>query len=219
MKYYIAINNQACGPFDHHELLTNGLTATSLVWAEGMPEWKQAQDVPELQELLFGNTTEEMRREARRDEEENRPTPPPLCREEPRETEGPRYAPGCEAPRYGAGYGQQYGQQSGRQQAGYGANGPQFDPRNPYGPGVPPCPKTWLAESIIVTILCCLPLGVVGIIKASEVEGLWRSGQYMRAQDASRSAGFWTKLGFFCALGIGLLYCCGLGFGLLGALI
>src|SRR5574344_900091 len=27
-------------------------------------------------------------------------------------------------------------------------------------------PKTWLVESILVTILCCLPFGIVGIINA-----------------------------------------------------
>lgn len=54
MKYYIAINGQPKGPFDHHQLLINGLTATSLVWTEGMDNWAQAQSIPELQELLFG---------------------------------------------------------------------------------------------------------------------------------------------------------------------
>lgn len=55
MKYYIAINGQPKGPFDHHQLLINGLTPTSLVWTEGMTGWTQAQSVPELQELLFGS--------------------------------------------------------------------------------------------------------------------------------------------------------------------
>ena len=35
-------------------------------------------------------------------------------------------------------------------------------------------PKNWLVESILVTLFCCLPLGIAGIINASKVEGLCR---------------------------------------------
>ena len=31
-------------------------------------------------------------------------------------------------------------------------------------------PKNWLIESILVTLFCCLPLGIAGIINASKVE-------------------------------------------------
>jgi len=32
-------------------------------------------------------------------------------------------------------------------------------------------PKNWLVESILVTLFCCLPLGIAGIINASKEEG------------------------------------------------
>ena len=28
-------------------------------------------------------------------------------------------------------------------------------------------PKTWLVESILVTLFCCLPFGIVGIVNAA----------------------------------------------------
>ena len=40
--------------------------------------------------------------------------------------------------------------------------------------GIPP--KTWLVESILVTLFCCLPFGVVSIIKSAEVNGKVASG-------------------------------------------
>lgn len=59
----------------------------------------------------------------------------------------------------------------------------------------PACPKTWLAESILVTLFCCLPLGIVGIVYASKVSSLYANGKYDEAQHASAEAGKWTKIG------------------------
>ena len=61
-------------------------------------------------------------------------------------------------------------------------------------------------DSILVTLFCCLPFGIVGIIKASQVESQFRVGNYTGAQQSSADAGKWTKIGFFAGLGIGLLY-------------
>ncbi len=62
------------------------------------------------------------------------------------------------------------------------------------------CPKTWLVESILVTLFCCLPFGIVGIIQASNVNTLFAQGHYDKAMEASQKAGKWTKIGFFCGL-------------------
>ncbi|MCI9607949.1 MAG: DUF4339 domain-containing protein [Muribaculaceae bacterium] len=67
-------------------------------------------------------------------------------------------------------------------------------------------PKTWLVESILVTLFCCLPFGIVGIIKAASVDSKFRSGDYAGAQLASQEAGKWTKWGFFCGIGVSVLY-------------
>lgn len=67
-------------------------------------------------------------------------------------------------------------------------------------------PKNWLVESILVTILCCLPFGIVGIIYASKVNSEWAAGRYAEAETASKEAGKWTKIGFFVGLGIVVLY-------------
>jgi Interferon-induced transmembrane protein/GYF domain 2 len=56
-------------------------------------------------------------------------------------------------------------------------------------------PKNWLIESILVTILCCLPLGIVGIIHATKVDTLWSAGQRDEAYKASREAAKWVKIG------------------------
>lgn len=67
-------------------------------------------------------------------------------------------------------------------------------------------PKNWLIESILVTILCCLPLGIVGIIYSTKVDTLWSAGQRDEARKYSREAGKWVKIGFFLGLGVIVLY-------------
>lgn len=74
------------------------------------------------------------------------------------------------------------------------------------------CPKTWMAESILVTLFCCLPFGIVGIVHASKVSSLYADGRYTEAQQASSNAKKWTKIGFFVGLAgviIYLLLVCG----------
>lgn len=67
-------------------------------------------------------------------------------------------------------------------------------------------PKNWLVEAILVTILCCLPFGIVGIVNAANVNSRYNSGDYDGAQRAANEAAKWTKLGFFIGLGLIVLY-------------
>lgn len=68
---------------------------------------------------------------------------------------------------------------------------------------VPPMkPANWLWQSIVATLLCCLPFGVVGIIFAAKVDSLYNSGRYAESVKASKNAKTWTLV----AVGAGLLY-------------
>lgn len=70
----------------------------------------------------------------------------------------------------------------------------------------PTQPKNWLIESILVTIFCCLPFGIVGIINAAQVNSKYASGDYNGALKASQEAGKWTKIGFWIGIGVIALY-------------
>jgi len=79
-------------------------------------------------------------------------------------------------------------------------------------------PKNWLVESILVTILCCLPLGIVGIVNATKVESLWNTGQREAAVKASQEAGKWVKIGFISGLVVVALYIIFMVFGVLASI-
>lgn len=67
-------------------------------------------------------------------------------------------------------------------------------------------PSSYLWLSILTTICCCLPLGIVGIIYSSKVDGLWMQGRYDEAKGASRKAVIWSLIGVACSIIVWILY-------------
>lgn len=72
-------------------------------------------------------------------------------------------------------------------------------------PSVPANVTNYLWQSIVVTILCCLPFGIPAIVYAAKVNGLITQGNIAGAQEASKKAKFWCWMAF--------------GFGMAGIII
>ena len=49
-------------------------------------------------------------------------------------------------------------------------------------------PDNNMLWAILSTLFCCLSLGIVAIINAAKVDGLYRSGDYSGAQEAADNA-------------------------------
>jgi uncharacterized protein YqgC (DUF456 family) len=76
----------------------------------------------------------------------------------------------------------------------------------PHGGGMPTQqPNSNLVWGILVTLLCCLPLGIVSIIQASKVSGLWGQGRYVEAQKASDDAKKWAIWGAVAGVIVGII--------------
>lgn len=72
-----------------------------------------------------------------------------------------------------------------------------------------------LILAIVVTVLCCLPLGLVGVVYAAQVNARAQGGDIAGAEDAARKARLWS----FWGLGVGLaLYTGYVVLAVLGAL-
>ncbi len=67
-------------------------------------------------------------------------------------------------------------------------------------------PKSYLLESILATLFCCLPFGIAGIVNAAKVESRWMAGDHDGAVRASRAARQWTMVSFWIVLVFFLLY-------------
>lgn len=62
-------------------------------------------------------------------------------------------------------------------------------------------PDPWLWQSIVATVLCCLPAGIPGIVYAAKSQKLAGAGDLAGATQAARTARTWTLV----SVGIGVL--------------
>jgi ABC-type Fe3+ transport system permease subunit len=63
-------------------------------------------------------------------------------------------------------------------------------------------PDNNLVWAILCTVLCCLPLGIVAIIKSTKVKELWALGDHAGAEKAAADAKKYSLWG----AGIGLFF-------------
>ena len=63
-------------------------------------------------------------------------------------------------------------------------------------------PSNYLVGAILVTIFCCLPLGIPAIVYASQVNGLAKSGDLDGARVCADKAKTWVWVSF----GVGIVW-------------
>ncbi len=160
MNRYFYIDNEGKqkGTFSPEELRQEQIKKESLVWTQGMEQWRRAVEVEELALLFTGDAPQ------------------------------------------GAGL-----QPPSPSQQGYSTSAHSPAP-------AAQMPKSWLVESILVTILPFLLcssflslLGIIAIVYAAQVESFFNRGDYAASAEASRSAAKWTRIAMWIAIGWVLL--------------
>ena len=82
--------------------------------------------------------------------------------------------------------------------------------------GVPP--NNNMVWAILTTILCCLPFGIVAIVKASSVNNLWTQGRYDEARAAAKAAANWSIVAAVVSAVCSIIYMFVYGAALIAAL-
>lgn len=67
-------------------------------------------------------------------------------------------------------------------------------------------PSAHLALSILVTLFCCLPFGIISIVYAIKVDSFWNAGRCSEACDYSRKARNWALAGLIIGLTSWIIY-------------
>ena len=93
--------------------------------------------------------------------------------------------------------------QQGYVQQGYAQQGYAQQPQETYMPQ----PSSFLGLAIFTTLCCCLPFGIVAIIKGNNVSSLYAAKQYNAALAASNEAKNWCIYGIVAYFVIGAILC------------
>ncbi len=67
-------------------------------------------------------------------------------------------------------------------------------------------PDNALVWAILSTVLCCLPFGIVAIVKATQVDTLWAAGNYDAACQAASDARKWCWISAGTAIAVWVIY-------------
>ena len=57
-----------------------------------------------------------------------------------------------------------------------------------------------MTGAILVTLFCCMPFGIISILKASKVSGFVVAGNYEQAYKYAKEADKWIKISLFCGI-------------------
>ncbi len=64
----------------------------------------------------------------------------------------------------------------------------------------------YMWQSIVATLICCLPFGIPAIVYASKVEPFLRQGNVQAAKEASAKAKMWCNIAAGVGFIVGLLW-------------
>ena len=102
---------------------------------------------------------------------------------------------------YGESNNYEYGQ-------GYGQQNQNYNQQNNFN-GMPQKPVNWvpyLILSIISTLCCCLPFGVVGIVFSAKINSAMMAGNLEEAQNNAKMARIWIIVSFAIGILTWLIY-------------
>ena len=67
----------------------------------------------------------------------------------------------------------------------------------------PQRPNDHLVLAILTTLCCCMPLGIVSIVRSTQVNSYWAAEKYDEAVQASEDAKKWALIGMgLCIAGV-----------------
>lgn len=179
MKIWIHINGVQEGPFEMAELPLDRMTPETPVWYEGLEYWVEAGKAPLTADLFRHDNAENVTFDV---EDANSSKSYENVEDVDVSVED---NPQGEASR-------QSGQSSyGYQRFGNGG----YQQRSQYAYGnqpSEPCPPTYLVWSILMTVLCCNPFGIVAIIMGARVNSKYRNYDFEGAKRTSETTALWV---------------------------
>ena len=212
MQYWIIKDGESKGPFTLEELQAMGISQTTKIWCKGMDNWTKAGET-DIADALFAHVVDESEErsaesaeapesEERSAESAEAPESEEQSAESAEAPEQPRMTP---PPYNPALYSQPPYMPQQPPMPGYR---PQPSPQQIYNDGyrrgledakkldadtdTSKCPPSNMVWAVLATVFCCMPAGIVSIVYASRVSGLYHKGDFVGAKRASDRAAYWA---------------------------
>lgn len=83
---------------------------------------------------------------------------------------------------------------------------PAYGNPQPQAPNTQVVPPNYLVWSILVTLFCCIPGGVVAIVYSTQVSSRFQQGDYAGANESSRNARKWVIISAIAAAAVWIIY-------------
>ena len=199
MQYWIIKDGESKGPFTLEELQAMGISQTTKIWCKGMDNWTKAGET-DIADVLFAHVVDESEERsaesAEASESEERSAESAEAPEQPRMTPPPYNPAPYSQPPYMP------------QQPPMPGYRPQPSPQQIYNDGyrrgledgkkldadtdTSKCPPSNMVWAVLATVFCCMPAGIVSIVYASRVSGLYHKGDFVGAKRASDRAAYWA---------------------------
>ena len=199
MQYWIIKDGESKGPFTLEELQAMGISQTTKIWCKGMDNWTKAGET-DIADVLFAHVVDESEERsaesAEASESEERSAESAEAPEQPRMTPPPYNPALYSQPPYTP------------QQPPMPGYRPQPSPQQIYNDGyrrgledgkkldadtdTSKCPPSNMVWAVLATVFCCMPAGIVSIVYASRVSGLYHKGDFVGAKRASDRAAYWA---------------------------
>jgi len=78
-----------------------------------------------------------------------------------------------------------------------------------------PSMPNYLVQSILVTLCCCMPFGIVAIVYAAQVNSKLAAGDMAGAQLSANNAKMWCWIAVGCGLLLDIIWFASVGVGVL----
>ena len=171
MKIWVHIDGRQLGPYTPEQLPLEEMDSSTPVWYDGLPRWTPAGEAPATAQYFLPTVGSPEPEEASEDENFN-----PEATEEiievqeedittdPTPARDPEPTPGVNVHRHA------------------------FRP----AAEVEKCPPTYLVWSILLTLCCCNPLGIIPIITGAQVSSRYNNMDFEGARRASNTTEWWV---------------------------
>ncbi len=185
MKIWIHINGVQEGPFEPENLPLNRMDPKTPVWYEGLDYWMPASAAPVTADLLRAYYAGEISAYGRQPQPTDRQDDTVDVDMPEQSATNIDVATGQAGQASGSTYARQETSQKYSAYAGYSAD------RRSSWQQPQECPPTYLVWSIVLTLLCCNPIGIISAVMGWTVTSKFRENDFEGARRRSETTAWW----------------------------